>query len=406
MNAGGEQDSSAAGTMSPAAGQYEALATLALTGLRLTNVRSYALGALDVAAAPVALVGANGSGKTNMLEAISLLTPGRGLRGAKLAEIQRKAPQEPVNDASFDGALWAVSATLEREGGQWAVGTGLSPTPSGLGERRAMRLNGSEAVGAEMAELLPMLWLTPVMDRLFLEGASGRRRFLDRLVFGLDVGHARRTVRFETAMRERARLLSMGRTDPSWLDGLEETMAETGSAITRARLDTIAALNSELARRESEGTFPSAHLGIENAPGLDVLSDGNALRERWAQSRGRDAEAGRTLMGPHLADLAVRHTGKRADARQCSTGEQKAVLISITLANAWLQKAKHGHAPIMLLDEIAAHLDAARRASLLAEIVALRAQAWMTGTDRALFEARAGDVQIFAVTNGSFVRQE
>jgi DNA replication and repair protein RecF len=406
----GERDSSCApevsldGTRKTAT---EAEATVALTQIRLVNFRSYVQSEIVVAPSPVALIGENGVGKTNLLEAISLLAPGRGLRGAKLAEVQRRAPQEPLSDAPFDGALWAVSATLTREDGNWALGTGLAASANG-GERRLMRLNGADAAGAEIAELLPVLWLTPAMDRLFLEGASGRRRFLDRLVFGLDVGHARRSVHYETAMRERARVLAMGRTDPSWLDGLEYTMAETGSAITQARCEAIDALNGELAKRESEGDFPSAQLSLENAPDIATVSDAAVLRERLYAMRGRDAEAGRTLVGPHIADLVVRHTEKRADARQCSTGEQKALLISIVLANAWLQKHRRGHAPLLLLDEIAAHLDAGRRASLIAEILALRAQAWMTGTDRALFagENSASSIQIYAVTNGRFVPQE
>ena len=307
------------------------------------SFRSYAEGALTVQSAPVALIGQNGAGKTNLLEAISLLTPGRGLRGAKLAEVQRRAPGT-MTDAPFEGALWAVSATLMRDDGQWTLGTGIAANANG-NERRLTRLNGADAAAADIAELLPVLWLTPAMDRLFLEGASGRRRFLDRLVFGLDVGHAKRTVAYETAMRERARLLAMGRTDPAWLDGLEETMAENGAAITRARLDAIAALNGELAKRESEGDFPCAQLSLENAPDIDTVSDEAILCERLSTMRARDAEAGRTLVGPHTADLVVRHTEKRADARQCSTGEQKALLISIVLANAWLQKGRHGHAP-------------------------------------------------------------
>ncbi len=406
-NSPGTPEVSPSETRNSAADASVSLATVALTQIRLVNFRSYTQSEISVAAAPVALIGENGVGKTNLLEAISLLAPGRGLRGAKLSEVQRRAPQEPVSGAPFDGALWAVSATLNREGNDWALGTGIAASSSGA-ERRLMRLNGADAAGADIAELLPVLWLTPVMDRLFLEGASGRRRFLDRLVFGLDVGHARRTVRYETAMRERARLLAMGRTDPSWLEALEDTMAEMGSAITCARLDAIDALNGELSKRESEGDFPCAQLSLENAPDIATISDAGVLRDRLFAMRGRDAEAGRTLIGPHTADLVVRHTEKRADARQCSTGEQKALLISIVLANAWLQKHKHGHAPLLLLDEIAAHLDSGRRAALISEILALRAQAWMTGTDRALFarDSAESDVQIYAVSNGRFVPQE
>lgn len=303
---------------------------LALTALSLTNFRSYEGASLAVAAAPVVLAGANGTGKTNLLEAISLLSPGRGLRGAKLSEIQRKAP-EPVG-----GALWAVAATLTRPEGAWEIGTGLAPTAPETREKRLIHLNGATAESADIAELLPMLWLTPAMDRLFLEGASGRRRFLDRLVFGLHGGHARTVVRYERAMRERLRVLTEGRRDPAWLDGLEETMAQEGAAVTTARNEAIEKLNGELATRGVAGAFPCAHLALEDGSdgsGADVC----ALQVAFAASRGRDADAGRTATGPHLADLLVRHTGKRTDARDCSTGEQKALLISIVLANAWLR---------------------------------------------------------------------
>ncbi len=251
-----------------------------------------------------------------------------------------------------------------------------------------------------------MLWLTPAMDRLFLEGASGRRRFLDRLVFGLHGGHARTVVRYERAMRERLRVLTEGRRDPAWLDGLEETMAQEGAGITAARSEAIEKLNGELAARGSAGAFPCAHLALDNG-GEGVGADASDLQAAFAASRVRDAESGRTSVGPHLADLLVRHTGKRTDARDCSTGEQKALLISIVLANAWLRAcANEGIAPLLLLDEVAAHLDVRRRAALFEEIVDLRAQAWMTGTDMSLFEPLGARASRFAVVAGQFVRAE
>ncbi len=378
----------------------EASAALALTKLSLTNFRSYEDAALVVEAAPVVLAGANGTGKTNLLEAISLLSPGRGLRGAKLSEIQRKAP-EPVRNA-----LWAVAATLTRPGGQWEIGTGLAPTAPEAREKRLIHLNGAAADTADMAELLPMMWLTPVMDRLFLEGASGRRKFLDRLVFGLHSGHARNVTRYERAMRERLRVLTEGPRDAAWLDGLEETMAAEGAAVTEARNETIEKLNGELAARGVAGAFPCAHLGLED--GSDGIgADAEALQRAFAATRARDAESGRTNTGAHLADLLVRHTAKRTDARDCSTGEQKALLISIVLANAWLLKRKtEGIAPILLLDEIAAHLDIKRRAALFEEILALGTQAWMTGTDMSLFEPLGAHASRFSVVSGQFVRAE
>jgi len=373
---------------------------LAVARIALTNFRSYARAELDVDAVPVVLAGANGTGKTNLLEAISLLSPGRGLRGAKLTAIQRKSP----SDTSSEGfvQLWAVSATVARPDGAWEIGTGLLPANGGAPPRRVLHLNAAPAESADLAELLPMLWLTPAMDRLFLEGASERRRFLDRLVFALDPTHAKRVSRYERATQERLRLLKDGGRDRAWLDGLEETMAEAGVAVTVARLQVIEALNAELEARSGSGAFPCAHLSLS-----ETLTDAQHLRAHLADMRQRDAESGRTGFGPHLADLEVRHTIKRADARECSTGEQKALLISIVLANAWLQKKRHdGLAPLLLLDEIAAHLDVNRRAALFDEIVALGAQAWLTGTDKSLFQPLQGKARFFSIDGGHFISAE
>ena len=380
-------------------------ARLAVTRLTLRNFRSYGEAELEVSGAPVVLAGPNGAGKTNMLDAISLLSPGRGLRGAKLGEHVRRGPS-PASDA-----LWAVAATVSRGGESYEIGTGLTLGPQG-GERRAVRLNGVAAQGsAELGELVQMLWLTPAMDRLFIEGASGRRKFLDRLVLGFDAGHARTTARYETAMRERARLLKFGPRDPAWLDGLETEMTEAGLAIAAARAQTVERLNRALAARGEAGAFPAAQLALAGETDALLAERGqeasSALREKLARARVRDADAGRTTVGPHLTDLSVRHVQKRSDARECSTGEQKALLISIVLADAWeLSAAREGHAPLLLLDEIAAHLDAVRRAALFEEIVALGAQAWMTGTDLALFEGLRSRADVFHVNDGRFVRQE
>ena len=325
------------------------------------------------------------------MEAVSLLSPGRGLRAAKIPQLQRKAPAETSLDAdnAFADSLWAVAATVSRPEGAWELGTGGKPAQNGA-LRRAVHLNGAPAHASDLAELLPMLWLTPAMDRLVLEGPGERRRFLDRLTFALDPAHAKRAVRYERAMQERMRLLrdeGLGRfgRDVSWLDGLEETMASEGAGITEARLLAIALLNVELTQRRSRGSFPAALLSLNDPLGA-AAADRQALQQAFAASRAHDAAAGRSLAGPHLADLDVRHTVKRADARDCSTGEQKALIISIVLANAWLQKKRHdGIAPLLLLDEIAAHLDAERRAALFEEILALEAQAWLTGTDKNLF---------------------
>ncbi len=380
-------------------------ARLAVTRLVLRNFRSYAEAELGVSGAPVVLAGPNGAGKTNLLDAISLLSPGRGLRGARLGEHVRRGPS-----VSSD-ALWAVAATVMRQGETYEIGTGLTLGPNG-GERRQVRLNGAPAQNSsELGELVQMLWLTPAMDRLFIEGASGRRKFLDRLVLGFDAGHARTTTRYETAMRERARLLKFGPRDPAWLDGLEAEMVEAGIAMAVSRAQTVERLNHALVARGEAGAFPSAQLALDGETDalLAELGDGarEALREKLARSRVRDAEAGRTTAGPHLTDLSVRHTAKRADARECSTGEQKALLISIVLADAWeLSAARSGHAPLLLLDEIAAHLDAVRRAALFEEIAALGAQAWMTGTDLSLFAGLGGRADVFHVNDGQFARQE
>jgi DNA replication and repair protein RecF len=361
-------------------------AKLAVTRLTVANFRSYAAAELNTAGTAVVLAGPNGAGKTNLLDAISLLAPGRGLRGAKLAEHTRKGPSAPSD------ALWAVAATVKRGETDYEIGTGLSEqSPS-----RHVRLNGVEAKGsAELGEIVQMVWLTPAMDRLFIESASGRRRFLDRLVLGFDASHARAATRYETAMRERARLLKYGPRDPAWLDGLENEMAEAGLLVARARQAAVERLNGALATRV--GAFPAAALTLSE----EVYADQNALRDALAKSRIRDAESGRTLAGPHLTDLLARHVQKRADARDCSTGEQKALLIAIMLAFAReLTIARDGLAPLLLLDEVAAHLDATRRAALFEEIADLKAQAWMTGTDLSLFEnARA---QIFEVQGGLF----
>ncbi len=367
---------------------------LAVTRLRLTNFRSYAVGGLAVSGAPVVLAGPNGAGKTNVLDAISLLSPGRGLRGSRLAEHTRKGPSLIEGDETY----WAVAATVARGETEYEIGTGMV----GGSASRQVRLNGAPAQSsADLGDIVQLIWLTPAMDRLFIESAGGRRRFLDRLVLGFDAGHARAATRYETAMRERARLLKYGPRDPAWLEGLENEMADAGIVIAQARAATVENLSRALAERGEAGAFPAASLALTDEL---HLSTADQLRGMFAASRIRDAEAGRTLVGPHVTDLQVRHTGKRAEARDCSTGEQKALLISIILADAReLARAREGLAPILLLDEIAAHLDVMRRTALFEEVHALAAQAWMTGTDLSLFDgARA---EIFEVRDGIFARQ-
>jgi DNA replication and repair protein RecF len=376
-------------------------ADLALTELRLSNFRSYASADIAVGGRPVVLAGANGAGKTNLLEAISLLAPGRGLRGATLSEHTRKGP-------SCADISWAIAATVRRNGECYEVGTRLTAGASGAS--RQVLLNGTLAQSsADLGELIQMVWLTPAMDRLFLEGASGRRRFLDRLTLSFAPSHAKASLRYEQAMRERARLLKYGPRDPAWLSALEEQMAENGIAIGLARSAIIERLNRALAERRDAGAFPSAQLSVAGEAEALVAEQGEsaaeAFRERLKHMRVRDAESGRTGFGPHVGDLLVRHTAKRADGRECSTGEQKALLISIVLAHA----REHSHIgeglpPILLLDEIVAHLDAIRRAALFEEILALGAQAWMTGTELSMFAPLSGRADIFEVAESRLSR--
>jgi DNA replication and repair protein RecF len=371
----------------------------------LTHFRSYAHAELVADGRPVVLAGPNGAGKTNVLDAISLLSPGRGLRGAKLGEHTKRGPSAPGEP------LWAVAATVARGTASYDIGTGLSIGPGG-GERRHVRLNGAPAQSsADLGDIVQMAWLTPAMDRLFIEGASGRRKFLDRLAVGFDPAHARRAQRYEQAMRERARLLKYGPRDPAWLEGLEREMAEAGLGMAMARADTVARLNAALAARGDAGSFPSAQLALEGEADRLLAEQGTDARAAFereiAKLRMRDAEAGRTLFGPHRSDLVVRHTAKRADARECSTGEQKALLISMVLAQAFeLSHMRDAPAPILLLDEVAAHLDETRRIALFEAITALGAQAWMTGTDVSLFGPIAARAQVLLVHNGEFTRQD
>ena len=378
---------------------------LAVTRLTLCNFRCYVRSELALSGRPVVLAGPNGAGKTNLLDAISLLSPGRGLRSAQLADHIRKAPQ-----SADEGVLWAVAAAISRDRECYEIGTGLVSSQPGTNHRE-VHLNGARAQNsADLGEIVQMIWLTPAMDRLFSESASGRRRFLDRLVLGFDPAHARRSLRYEQAMRERARLLKFGPRDSSWLAGLENEMAEAGAEIATARAATVERLNLALAERARAGVFPSAELALQGETDKLVAERGrdatDALRAGFAAARIRDAETRRTTLGPHVSDLTARHSGKRMDARDCSTGEQKALLISIVLADAWeLSPQCGGIAPILLLDEIAAHLDSRRRAALCEEILALGAQAWLTGTDLTLFENLGPHADIFAVEAGQFTRQ-
>ena len=373
-----------------------------ITRLILTDFRNYTQLKVDVDNRPVVLTGANGSGKTNLLEAISFLTPGRGLRRAKLLDAAR----------AKGGGGWAVAADVHSDAGAHKLGTGLVIEGAGgeVIERRQVRIDGQTMSGtAALADHLHVGWLTPQMDRLFQEGAAGRRRFLDRLTFGFDPAHARRMTTFEKVMRERNRLLKEGRMDPHWLTSLERSLAQTGTAIAAARRETVGRLNGimDAAGPGSGGrAFPKAVLETEGLlegwlEDMSALAAEDRYREVLEASRRQDAIAGVTGQGPHRSDLAVTHREKGMPAGLCSTGEQKALLISIILGDARLQAGLQGRAPILLLDEVTAHLDATRRRALFDEIEEMEIQAWMTGTDFALFSELGDRAQFMTVENGT-----
>lgn len=374
------------------------MTTLSVRRLVLTDFRCYSRLRIDTDARPVVLTGPNGAGKTNILEALSFLAPGRGLRRASLAEAGRRRDDEGNAD-------WAVSATLAGTGagtdGPVEIGTGRQAGS----ERRVVRIDGKNARPGDLGRIVSALWLVPAMDRLFVEGAAGRRRFLDRLVLGLEPAHGSHAAAFEHAMRERTRLLKRGGGDPAWLGALEEGMARHGVAMAAARVRTVGRLDG--ACRKGCGPFPAARLELEGeVEGWlgEGLSPGDAegkLREVLRAQRGRDGAAGAALQGPHRTDLAVRHAGKDIPAGLCSTGEQKAVLVSIVLAQARLNTEDRGVAPLMLLDEVAAHLDEERRSALFDELVGLAAQSWITGTDRSLLAGFGARAQYFRVTEAS-----
>lgn len=374
---------------------------LTLTRLMLRDFRSYPALTLGLDTRVVVLTGENGAGKTNLLEAMSLLGPGRGLRGARLAELARFTPE---------GRLpWAAAGRFRGPWGEFDIGTG---TPEGGPvERRTFRLDGQPIRGgADLADRVAAVWLTPQMDRLFQDGAGDRRRFLDRLAWALEPGHARQVAAFEGAMSQRNRLLAGGgaaRADPGWLSALEDAMARHGVALAAARRTLVSRLNAVLAGGVT-GAFPIALLellcpvaaALDEAPALAVE---DRLRADWEEARPRDSAAGVTLAGPHRADLGATHAAKAVPAALCSTGEQKALLVSTVLAHAALIAAARGFAPLLLLDEVAAHLDAPRREALFAALAALPAQVFLTGTDAEVFAPLRSVAAAFRATPGSVV---
>ncbi len=368
--------------------------------LALSHFRNYHTERFDIdASRSVVLVGPNGAGKTNMLEAVSLLTPGRGLRRASLGDM----------DNNEDHLCWSVSAEVEGLQGVVQVGTGRDPEGGEESNKRIVRMDGKNArAQSDLAKVFAVLWLTPQMDNLFIEGGTERRKFLDRLVYSFDDEHASRVNAYESAMRERNRLLAQGkaegRADPLWLGALEHKMAEQGVAITVARQQAVEGVMAAMAKAGHH--FPKAGITL-NGTLEQLLTEQSALnaeesfRAILARGRGADAQAGRALAGVHRSQLDVIHLEKNMQAERCSTGEQKALLVSIILAQANAGATWHGRIPVLLLDEVSTHLDISRRRALYEALEETRAQCWLTGTDADTFSGF--NAQLFQINSGNIV---
>jgi DNA replication and repair protein RecF len=366
--------------------------SVALNGLTLTDFRNYERLDLAFSEPLVAFVGDNGIGKTNVLEAISFLTAGRGLRRAPFADVARIG----------GGGGWSVSANLLNDGYDTRIGTGLTPGETG----RRVRIDGEDAKSSEtLLDHMRVLWLVPSMDGLFTGPGSDRRRFLDRLTLSLDPGHGRRVSDFEKALRQRNRLLEHG-GQANFLSAIESQVAELGTAVSMARSETVTLLGETIKiQADSDLPFPLASLSLEGAfetatRGMSASDREDMYQELLREGRGRDRAAGRTLMGPHLSDLKVRHAAKNMPASQSSTGEQKALLIGLILGHAELTSSIAGMKPVLLLDEVAAHLDPNRRKALFKRLLDLGGQVFMTGTDAELFEALPERGEVFQILAG------
>lgn len=374
---------------------------LAVTRLSLTDFRSYPSVRIRTDSRPVVLTGPNGAGKTNILEALSFLAPGRGLRRARLAEVTRRRPDEAAG-----GRVWGVAARLEIDGGSaYDVGTGCRPDADGGREKREVRIDGDPAKSqSDLGRLAAVQWLTPQMDGLFNEGAGGRRRFVDRIIHGLDGDHAGPVNAYDHALRSRNKLLREGVRDTDWLASVEDSMVRHGVAVAARRREAVARLSAHC--RVDDGPFPDAEIAmagdletwLDEAPALEVE---DRFREHLRENGARDSEQAGAGVGPHRSDLAVRHAGHGRPAAECSTGEQKGLLITLVLGAAKMQSEDRGFAPLLLLDEVAAHLDESRRAALFGRLDALNGQAWMTGTEAGMFDAWRGTARFFDVSPGS-----
>ncbi len=367
-----------------------------ISSIQLSDFRNYSSLSLRLRDAHVVLSGANGSGKTNLLEAISFLSPGRGLRRVSYPDIARE---------NGPGS-WAMASELHGDYGETKLGAGLQPGPNGDLQRR-IRVNGANIKSSErLGDHVSILWLTPMMDSLFTGPASERRKWLDRMVLAIDKSHGSRVNAFEKAMRQRNRLLDEAPHETVWLEGIEAQMAEFGVAIATARSELVSLLIQSISHLHSaETAFPMAQVGLngnleEKAFLMPAIECEETYREQLVQMRGRDRAAGRTLEGPHRSDLAVNHVGKEMPAAKCSTGEQKALLLGIVLAHAHLVAKRNQKSPIVLLDEVAAHLDETRRLALFDILDRLGCQAWVTGTDDPVFAPLGERAQRFIVDNG------
>lgn len=368
-----------------------------ITRLSLSDFRNYAKLSLNLDSRTIVLTGENGSGKTNLLEAVSFLTPGRGLRRAELLEIPRNG----------GAGGFAIHAQVSSGDDEWTIGTGTLGVGPSMPLTRKVRINGANARSADaFLDILRVIWLTPAMDALFTGPAADRRRFLDRLVLAIDTSHGQRALEFEKAMRNRNRMLSDGVSDRRWFDAAENQMVEAAVAIAAARSELVRLLTAMVEKLPADGPFPQSVITLEgtlealvtNQPAIEVEE---YYRRALSDGRERDRAAGRTLEGPHRADLLVRHKPKDMPAEYCSTGEQKALLVGIIISHARLSAEMSGMTPILLLDEIAAHFDPGRRAALFAILQELGGQCFMTGTEPALFSALDSKAQFLDVSAGT-----
>ncbi len=353
---------------------------LAVTRLTISHFRSHLRTELSVDGRPLAFCGPNGAGKTNILEAVSLLSPGRGLRGAGTEEMIRRP----------ESIGWKVASRITTPAQVREIETAAEP-----GRSRQVRIDGKAAAKAALGRIARIIWLTPPMDRLWTEGAGGRRRFLDRMTMSLEPGHGEAVLGYEKAMRERNRLLKDKVRDSRWYDALERQMAETGARVIASRRAAVSRISA--AQDGAETAFPVAGLSLCH-PGGELPEACGGLADALGRGRRADLAAGRTLRGPHRTDMTASYAERGLPAAQCSTGEQKALLISLVLANARALSEDAGAPPLILLDEVAAHLDSGRRAALFAEILKLGAQAWMTGTGDGIFAELGDEAQFFDVS--------